>query len=150
MLAGNTAVAAPVFKWPTTIVYFLDPGRQDLRGLFQRAFELYNEPHPNGNSVPNQNIWACWQNGCQITSDGSVQGVCNCTPSYPGVGMQTLVNTVRAAGANNLVLVAGTNWGFNLSQLSSFPITGANIVYDTHPYPYGGKCLRIGMPLLGP
>jgi hypothetical protein len=53
--------------------------------------------------------------------------------------MQTLMNTVRAAAPNNLVLVAGTNWGFDLSQLSSYPITGSNIVYDTHPYPYPGK-----------
>jgi endoglucanase len=120
-------------------VFFWTQVAKIYAGYSNVLFELYNEPHPNQNSVPNQNIWACWQNGCQITNDGSVQGVCNCIPSYPGVGMQTLVNTVRAAGANNLVLVAGTNWGFDLSQLSSVPITGANIVYDTHPYPYGGK-----------
>ncbi len=108
-------------------------------GYSNVLFELLNEPHPHASSVPNQNTWACWQNGCQITSDSSIQGVCNCAPSYPGVGMQTLVNTVRGTGATNLVLVAGLNWGYDLSQLSSFPITGSNIVYDTHPYPYTGK-----------
>jgi endoglucanase len=108
-------------------------------GYSNVLFELLNEPHPHANSVPNQNTWACWQNGCQITNDTSIQGTCNCVPSYPGVGLQTLVNTVRGAGATNLVLVGGMNWGYDFSQLSSFPITGSNVVYDTHPYPYTGK-----------
>ena len=108
-------------------------------GYSNVLFELHNEPHPHTYSVPNNHIWACWQNGCQITNDDSIKGSCNCTPSYMGVGLQTLVNTVRNVGANNLVLVGGTNWGFDLSQLGSYPITGSNIVYDTHPYPYSGK-----------
>ncbi|HEY6407069.1 MAG TPA: cellulase family glycosylhydrolase, partial [Ktedonobacteraceae bacterium] len=53
--------------------------------------------------------------------------------------MQALVNAVRGAGAKNLVLVAGTNWGYDLSQLGTYPITGTNVVYDTHPYTYPGK-----------
>jgi endoglucanase len=98
------------------------------KGYSNVLFELYNEPHPP--------TWPCWAAGCTIQNDN--------TPgqpayTYPGVGMQALVNTVRGAGANNLVLVAGLNWGFDLSQLSSFPITGSNIVYDAHPYPYPGK-----------
>ncbi len=108
-------------------------------GYSNVLFELLNEPHPHTYSVPNKNIWSCWKYGCQITNDDSIQGSCNCTPSYSGIGMQRLVNTVRAAGAKNLVLVAGTNWGYNLSKLASYPITGSNIVYDTHPYPYNGK-----------
>jgi hypothetical protein len=53
--------------------------------------------------------------------------------------MQALVDAVRNSGATNLVLVAGMGWGFNLSQISNYPINGSNIVYDTHPYPYVGK-----------
>ena len=49
--------------------------------------------------------------------------------SIAGVGLQTLVNTVRNVGANNLVLFGGINWGFDLSQLGSYP----------HVYPYPGK-----------
>jgi hypothetical protein len=108
-------------------------------GYSNVLFELLNEPHPHTYSVPNQNIWACWQNGCQITNDDSIKGTCNCTYSYTGVGVQTLLNTVRTAGATNLALVAGTNWGYDLSQLGAVPIAGTNVVYDTHPYPYVGK-----------
>ncbi|MGZ6367257.1 MAG: glycoside hydrolase family 5 protein [Ktedonobacteraceae bacterium] len=90
-------------------------------------FELYNEPHPPS--------FACWAAGCAITQDDTNSA----KYSYTGVSIQSLVNAVRGAGANNLALVAGINWGFDLSQLSTYPITGSNIVYDSHPYTYPGK-----------
>jgi hypothetical protein len=91
-------------------------------------FELYNEPHPP--------TFACWAAPtCAITNDTTAGG----NVSYTGVSIQSLVNAVRGAGANNLALVAGINWGFDLSQLSTYPISGSNIVYDSHPYPYAGK-----------
>ena len=91
-------------------------------------FELFNEP-----DIYN---WVCWMNGCQVTGD---VGTNNQTYSYPGVGMQKLVETVRRAGANNLVLVGGLDWGYDLSQLPTYHLQGSNIVYDTHPYDYYGK-----------
>jgi hypothetical protein len=74
-------------------------------------FELYNEPHPNN--------WNIWQNG------GSVCG-------FQAVGMQSLVNTVRATGATNIVLAGGDNYA---STLSGAPLlSGTNIAYAIHPY----------------
>jgi len=49
------------------------------------------------------------------------------------------VNTVRNTGATNLVLVAGMDWGFNLSLIGTYQYHRLNIVYDTHPYPYVEK-----------
>jgi endoglucanase len=102
-------------------------------------FELYNEPHPLGASL--SALWRCWRVGCPVVNDTSYELVCNCQQlySYQGVGMQDLVDAVRGVGANNLVLVGGTNWGFDLSGVPIQPLTGTNIVYDTHPYPYNGK-----------
>jgi hypothetical protein len=99
------------------------------------VFELFNEPHPTLGD------WKCWQTGCAITGDSSYVVDCNCmqTWSYQAVGMQALVNAVRGAGANNLVLVAGMDWGYDLSGIVQNPITGSNVVYDTHPYPYQEK-----------
>jgi len=91
-------------------------------------FELFNEPH-----IYN---WSCWVSGCPIAGD---VGTNNQRYTYSGVGMQTLVDTVRNAGANNLVLVGGLDWGYNLSQLGTYHLHGTNIVYDTHPYNYYGK-----------
>ncbi len=96
-------------------------------------FELFNEPHPGP--------WSCWAAPCTITNDTSWVSDCVCTQTftYQSVGMQALVDAVRGVGATNLVLVAGMNWGYDLSQIAAYPITGTNVVYDTHPYPYNGK-----------
>lgn len=96
-------------------------------------FQLYNEPHPSS--------WACWASSCTISADSGYSDDCKCskTLTYTSVGLQALVNTVRSAGANNLVLVGGIAWGYDLSQIGTYQITGSNVVYDTHPYPYGDK-----------
>lgn len=101
-------------------------------------FELYNEPHPYASTG---NPWGCWRNGCQVVNDTSNDFYCGChlSLSYHAVGMQTLAATIRAAGARNLLLVGGLNWGYDLSNLPNYALSGSNIVYDVHPYPYQGK-----------
>ncbi len=96
-------------------------------------FELFNEPHPSQ--------WSCWAAACTMTNDNGYSDDCHCakTLSYASVGIQALVNAVRNTGATNLVIVAGMDWGFDLSQIAQYPITGSNVVYDTHPYPYAEK-----------
>jgi endoglucanase len=84
-------------------------------------FELYNEPHIGG-YMPAATDWGTWLNG-------GTSGV-----GFTAVGMQTLYNTIRSAGANNLVVVGGLNWAFDLSMVPSYPVQGTNIVYNTHPY----------------
>ncbi|MGH2495638.1 MAG: glycoside hydrolase family 5 protein [Ktedonobacteraceae bacterium] len=94
-------------------------------------FELYNEPHPSS--------WACWAKACPITDSDTLKGP---PYTYTGVGLQALVNAVRGAGATNVAIVAGMNWGYDLSQVAANPITDSrnNLAYDTHPYsPYAGK-----------
>lgn len=101
-------------------------------------FEVYNEPHPSG--YPAASAWSCWATGCTVTKDNSYSADCNCmktlSSAYKGVSMQALVNAVRHTGANNIVLVGGLNWGYDLSQIgnASYALSGSNIVYDTHPY----------------
>jgi endoglucanase len=74
---------------------------------------LYGEPHDI--------TWATWLHG------GDVEG-------YQAVGMQELYDTVRSAGADNLVIAGGVVWGFDLSGVLANPIQGYNIMYATHPY----------------
>lgn len=76
-------------------------------------FELYNEP--------NKISWDVWLHG------GAVE-------EYTAVGMQELYDTVRASGANNLVIAGGLSWAFNLGPVRSSPIDGYNVVYASHPY----------------
>ncbi len=97
-------------------------------------FEAYNEPHPA--------TWTCWSGSCTMTNDRGYSDDCQCTKTftYASVGMQALVNAIRGTGANNLVLVGGMQWGYDLSQLSTYKLSGSNLVYDTHPYyPYQDK-----------
>ncbi len=97
-------------------------------------FELFNESHESVG-------WPCWRNGCRITNDSSgTTGHDHHNFTYQAVGMQTLLNTVRQTGANNLALVAGRDWGYDLTGIPTYHLDGTNIVYDTHPYyPYGEK-----------
>jgi endoglucanase len=82
-------------------------------------FELYNEPH----DIP----WDCWLNGC-TTSEG-----------WQAVGMQQLYDAVRSTGANNIVIIAGLNWGYDLSGVPDYRVNGENIVYASHVYDFSGK-----------
>lgn len=81
-------------------------------------FELYNEPHDVS--------WNVWKNG------GDAGG-------FQSPGFQTLYNTVRGTGANNLVLIGGLNWAYDLSGVPSNAISGSNIAYASHPYSNYGK-----------
>jgi hypothetical protein len=82
-------------------------------------FELYNEPHDIS--------WNTWQYGGS-SGDG-----------FETVGMQDLYDAVRSAGAENLVIINGLDWAFDLSQVDTYAIQGYNIVYGTHIYDQPGK-----------
>jgi hypothetical protein len=59
-------------------------------------FELYNEPHDI--------TWQCWRDGCTAPGGWAI------------AGMQQLVDAVRAAGAQNPIIVGGLNWSDDLSN----------------------------------
>jgi hypothetical protein len=88
-------------------------------------FDVYNEPAIGGTWRGRYTTqeWQLWLNG------GTVGGV-----TY--LGMQHLVNTIRAAGARQMILVEGYAFGetyYNIGQnLVSDPL--ANIVYEAHWY----------------
>ena len=76
-------------------------------------FELYNEPHDVS--------WDIWKSG------GSSAG-------FQVAGMQQLYDAVRATGADNLVVIGGLSYAYDLSGVPDHRITGYNILYATHPY----------------
>ncbi len=86
------------------------------------AFELYNEPHDVS--------WDVWRNG-GTTFEG-----------WQAVGMQSLYDAVRATGAQNLVVIGGLDWAYDLSGVPANRISGYNIVYATHPYTSPDRTLR--------
>jgi hypothetical protein len=86
----------------------------------QVLLELYNEPKIGG-YTPQTASWDTWLNGGQSSG-------------FTVHGMQELYTHVRNAGANNLVIIGGLSWSFDLSGISSHAVTGTNIVYNTHVY----------------
>lgn len=106
-------------------------------------FDLYNEPDPLPYSASYRGGFTAWQNadfaclraGCAATS---TQGTI-----YRTVGMQALVDTVRATGAGNLIMVGGIQDAQTITQYrgdagtpgSYLPHDPAgNLAVSTHMY----------------
>jgi aryl-phospho-beta-D-glucosidase BglC (GH1 family) len=66
--------------------------------------ELFNQPWPD-DQRDSTAAWTCWRDG------GTCPGV-----SFEAAGVQTLVNTVRATGATNVIAVGGVSWSNALSR----------------------------------
>jgi endoglucanase len=91
-------------------------------------FGLYNEPHDVS--------WEVWLKGGTSTDIPARSNPDQTKTTYEAVGLQKLYDTVRAAGAENIVTVSGLDWGYDLSGvLQGYAIQGTNYLYETHPYP---------------
>jgi hypothetical protein len=93
------------------------------------VLELYNEPWPD-NDQDTTAAWTCWRDG------GSCPSV-----SFTVAGMQTLVDTVRATGATNLLLLGGVEYSNALSQWAAYKPTDPlnNLAAAWHVY-QGNAC----------
>ena len=94
-------------------------------------YDLYNEPHDVS--------WSIWRDGGQVEekNDDPSRGL---KLSYKTPGMQSLVNTVRATGAKNIIIAGGLDWAFDLRGINEgFALkdkSGHGIMYATHLYPW--------------
>ena len=76
--------------------------------------------------------WHTWLYGGVCTEETATRVV-----AYRAAGMQELYNTVRAAGADNVVVVPGCRNGYDLfGIIHGFAVRGKNIVYGTHIFPW--------------
>jgi endoglucanase len=90
-------------------------------------FDLFNEPYPSRADNFNETEgWQCWRSG-----GSSCVGI-----SYPVAGMQTLVNAVRGAGANNVIMLGGIEYSNDLTQWLTYEPTDpdGNLVASWHSY----------------
>jgi len=106
-------------------------------------YGAFNEPYYDDNNTVAD--WACWQYGSANAScTAAVAGV-----SYPIVGMQDIVNTIRATGAANVISLSGVRYADTLDYgetakgfLVDLPHDPAhNLIAETHGYP-GSGCNR--------
>eukprot|EP01102_Stenamoeba_stenopodia_P000968 TRINITY_DN10880_c0_g1_i1.p1 TRINITY_DN10880_c0_g1~~TRINITY_DN10880_c0_g1_i1.p1 ORF type:complete len:395 (-),score=70.64 TRINITY_DN10880_c0_g1_i1:67-1206(-) len=92
-------------------------------------FELYSEPFQSGgytNSFGN-NPWGVWRDGGYVSRRISLMG-------YQAVGMQQIVDGIRATGANNVIIANGLDYGYDLTGIPQYKLSGNNIMYGLHPY----------------
>jgi endoglucanase len=52
---------------------------------------------------------------------------------------EDLVDTIHAAAPGAVVVVSGTDWGYDLEGALSDPVDRDNVIYSTHPYPGKGS-----------
>lgn len=97
-------------------------------------FDLFNEPH----SI----TWQCLRDGgaCSGASAAKI-GI----GRYAAAGMQTLVDTVRSAGARNVLLVSGLHWSNDLSQWLAYEPHDSlhNIAASWHVYTRQSPCADV-------
>ena len=89
-------------------------------------FELFNEPRDIS--------WSCWRDGGCIATDDHAGG------TFTIAGMQTLVNSVRATGATNVLGLGGLDWSSDLSGWLSFKPNDPqnNMAATFHNYNFSG------------
>jgi len=99
-----------------------------FKGNGSVLFDLFNEP-----CAPS---WSCWANGGNCGEDN--QG----TITYAAVGMKSLLATVRATGATNIVVIGGNQYAHDLSRwVANKPtdtLTPPQIMAAQHMY--GDEC----------
>jgi len=100
-------------------------------------FDLYNEPHDVS--------WDAWLKGGMILDKPNQRGAV--AKNYQCVGMQELLDTVRATGAKNVVIAGGLDWAYDFSgilagrQLSD--PKGNGVIYASHCYDNKGDSVYV-------
>ncbi|GAB2870060.1 cellulase family glycosylhydrolase [Actinoallomurus bryophytorum] len=69
------------------------------------VLDLFNEPYPERATGSETSGWTCWRDG------GTCAGI-----AYQVAGFQSLVDAVRATGADNVILVGGLAYSNDLTQ----------------------------------
>jgi hypothetical protein len=101
-----------------------------FKGNSSVIFDLYNEPYPGFNTNTGTG-WSCWKNGSTAANTSPCADV-----PFAVAGMQTLVNTVRATGATNILMLGGLAYSNDLTGwLANEPTdSDHNLAASFHDY----------------
>lgn len=104
-------------------------------------FEPYNEPHISTMDAQTTNPWQCWRDGCTVTVVYGEGNQIIATTPWQGVGMQSLINTIRSTGATNPIMLAGLNWSQDLTQFLQYLPTDPQqqLIASYHNYMWPGS-----------
>ncbi|MGD9736391.1 MAG: glycoside hydrolase family 5 protein [Solirubrobacterales bacterium] len=82
------------------------------------VFDLFNEPYsPAAVNDPAHPVgWSCWRDGGCLVPVSSDLAAAPSKTLYPAVGMQALVDAVRATGATQPIMLGGLDYANDLTQ----------------------------------
>lgn len=93
-------------------------------------YDLYNEPHDVS--------WDVWLNGGVVTDKPNARHAMGPPKTFEAVGLQSLLDAVRATGANNVVVAGGLDWAYDFSGiLAGHQLSdphGNGVIYANHCY----------------
>ena len=98
---------------------------QTFKGNDAVIFDLFNEPYASRATGDTTTGWTCWLDG------GTCSGI-----GYQVAGMQQMVNAVRSAGANNVLMLGGEEYSNDLTEWLQYEPTDpdGNLVASWHSY----------------
>jgi hypothetical protein len=105
------------------------------------AFEPFNEPYFSW-LAPGETDWSVMRDGGTFTQYVTGDGARYTSPyNWKALGMQAIVNLIRATGAKNVILIGAPSWSQDLSQWVRFkphdPLDQIAAVW--HAYPNSDK-----------
>jgi hypothetical protein len=106
-----------------------------FKGDRSMIFDLFNEPYSryDGDTLVFDLSWDCWRNGgCAPPLANDNQPLNGAT--YTAVGMQALVDAVRATGARQPLMLGGIDYANDLSQWLEMRPDDPQLVASFHNY----------------
>jgi endoglucanase len=83
------------------------------------VFDAFNEPFSPGGNYPVD--WSCWKNGgCDVPASNDQEPL---SGQYTAVGMQAMVNAIRATGATQPIMLGGLSYANDLTQWLTYEPT---------------------------
>ncbi|MDP9073434.1 MAG: glycoside hydrolase family 5 protein, partial [Actinomycetota bacterium] len=140
-----------------TAIPFWDAMAHHYQGDPMAMFDIYNEPRlksqdfpagaaptsadfPTSGAALQKTIWDLWKDGGTATVAGGANGQ---PTAYTFVGMQRILDGIRATGAQNIVVAEGNHGDHDLSGVAGLPkasggqatyrLSGSNVVYGIEP-----------------
>jgi hypothetical protein len=101
-------------------------------------FDAFNEPYSRGSFALS---WTCWKSGgCQAPVENDTTALSGTT--FTTVGMQTLVTTIRKAGAAQPIMLAGIDYANDLRGWLANRPSDTQLIASWHNYP-GQRCQTV-------
>jgi len=137
---GNSCALAlnPIGNSPNTTTFWTSLANT-FKSYPNVIFDVYNEPYADDAGdfgYTDNDQWSFWRDGGLLTQYVSSLGD-QSVATYQGVGMQSLINTVRATGATNVIIVGVMSWGCDMSgALAHIPVDPLDqLAVSWHAYP---------------